>query len=191
MKAAVLNANDNELCDTMTFEQMRTVYYQSRNYPTMLSRVFWSDANMAQVVAEVARVLSAQNDMEVVVQTDTLFFETCARICSTAANVVDIDRGLLLLNQAVVSELLYSLMSSTRQRKLFLKWAVHGDRDIYLPPPVLTHGRRRIIRPTSEVYQVQHNPNGRYNQEFQQTLANRCKYTQFTMFDRVLGKDMP
>jgi hypothetical protein len=143
---------------------------------------------MAQVTAAVAQLLSAQNGMEVVVQPDTLFYETCARICGSAANVVDIDRGLLRLNQLVVSELLYSLTSSTRQRKLFLKWAVHGDRDLFLPPPILTHGRQRIIRPTTEVYQVQHNPNGRYNQEFQQSLANRCKYSQFPMFDRVLGK---
>jgi hypothetical protein len=189
-KSAVY-ANDPHLCDVMTFAEMRTAYFRDIHYPTMLSRVFWSDANMNRLTGEVARVLSERAKARVLVQPDLVFYETCARLCGSTANVVDIAGSLLLLNQVVASELIYLLMSATRQRKLFLKWAITGDRDIFLPPPVLTHGRHRIVQPTSEVYQVQHNPNGRYNQEFQQALAGRCKYSQFTMFDKLLDKNTP
>jgi len=187
--AGAVYANDDHPCDFQTFETMRQGYYRDGHYPTVLSVAFWSDANMTYVTQQVGRVLSEQTEMDVVVQPDTVFYNICARLCAASANVLDVQSALQVLNQVVVNDLSYVLMASVRQRKLFLKWAVHGDRDVYLPPPVQTHGRKRIVRPTSEVYQVQHNPNGRYNQEFQQAMASRCTYSQFPMFDKLLDKN--
>jgi hypothetical protein len=182
-------ANNEHPCDFQSFETMRQAYYRDNHYPTVLSLAFWSDANMAHLTREVGRILGQQTEMDVVVQPDTVFYNICARLCAASANVLDVHSGLQVLNDVVAKELVYVLIASVRQRKLFLKWAVHGDRDVFLAPPLQSHGRKRIVRPTSEVYQVQHNPNGRYNQEFQQAMANRCTYSQFPMFDKVLDKN--
>jgi len=190
VRTAVFSNSENP-CDFQTFETMRQAYFRERHFPTVLSLTFWSNANMTLITKEVGRVLSEQTEMDVVVQPDTVFFNICARICAGAGNVLDVQSALKMLNEATISQLAYVLMASVQQRKLYLKWAIHGDRDIYLPPPLQTHGRKRIVRPTSEVYQVQHNPNGRYNAEFQQALANKCKYSQFPMFDRVIDKNTP
>jgi len=186
---AAVYANNEHPCDFQSFETMRQAYYSDSHYPTVLSLAFWSDANMTHVTHAVGRLLSEETELDVVVQPDTVFYNICAHLCGSSANVLDVQSGLQRLNEVVIKELHYVLSAAVSQRKLFLKWAVHGDRDVYLPPPLPSHGRKRIVRPTSEVYQVQHNPNGRYNQEFQQAMANRCTYSQFPMFDKILDKN--
>lgn len=172
----------------LTFRQMRDSYFNNPRHSGGLAQLFWSDQNLCFVVNELERILTDQAQMVVAVVLDETFFGTCSRLCETSANVADIPTALRALNQAVISDLVGIHMSSIRQRKLFMKQAIFGDRVKFLPPAQMTHGRDRILRPTTEVYTVQHNPNSRYNDEFKDRLKATPQYSQFEMFDRILGR---
>jgi hypothetical protein len=131
--------------------------------------------------------LSEEAQLDVLVATDDDFFLTCKRVVSESANTMDVATAIEVVNSLVLRALEKLHMSAIRQRKLYVKWALYGDRDEYLPPPLLTHGRGRILAPTSEVYTVQHNPNGRYMREFQDRISQRRPYSQFPMFNKVMA----
>jgi hypothetical protein len=185
-KKTLLPAKKMFDCDTVRV--MREAYYSSGRPRTAVSTVFWSDENMRYVIGQIESFLTEFAEMPVSIELDTVFFNICCDLCGTASNLVNVQSGLDALNQAVVSDVVYSHQSSIRQRKLFMKWAIHGDRDQFLAPPMDTHGRKRIIRPTTQDYMVQHNPNSRYFQEFQDRINARRPYWQYPLFDKVMGK---
>ena len=174
--------------DTLTFRRMRDAYFNDPRHASGLAQVFWSDENLRAVVRELERVLTIETQMDVSVVLDSTFFSTCAQLCGTSPNVADIQTALLALNEVVVRQLVRIHMSAIRQRKIFMKQAIFGDRVAFLPPPQMTHGRDRILKPTTEVYAVQHNPNSRYNEEFQARLRATPQYSQPEMFDKILGR---
>jgi hypothetical protein len=173
--------------NNLSVPTMREQYYVTGGPRTAVSTVFWSDENMKFVISEINRFLTDFAKFPVSIELDTMFYNTCARLCGTAANLVNVPLALNALNQAVVSDMMNSHMSSIRQRKLFMKWAIHGDRDQFLAPPMDTHGRKRIIRPSTQDYMVQHNPNSRYFQEFQDRVNARKPYWQYPLFNKIMG----
>ena len=167
----------------MTCDHMRQTYFGQTRSASNVAKLFWTDANLQFVKSEVERLLTRLSQMDVAIVSDAGFYNVCENKCNFSTNLFDVQRGLDALNTAVINDLVHIHLSSIKQRKIFMKLAVFGDRDWYLPPPEMTHGRRRIIKPSSEAYTVQHNPNGRYNEEFQTRLKNMRKYTQFPLFD--------
>jgi hypothetical protein len=175
-------------CRQIAVRTMRESYYRSGRPRTAVSTVFWGDANITSIIIEIERLLTECAEMPVEIELDTMFYNICSRLCGTAANLVNVQLGLDALNRAVIDELVYSHRSSISQRKLYMKWAIHGDRVQFLPPPISTHGRQRALRPSTQDYMVQHNPNGRYYQEFKQRIDARKPYWQYPLFDKVMGK---
>ena len=175
-------------CESFTFRHMRDAYFNNTRHASALAQVFWSDENMRFVVGELEKILTRETQMDVSVVLDLTFYTTCAHLCGTSPNVADIPMALRALNEVVVDSLKRKHMSAIRQRKVFMKQAIFGDRVKFLAPPQSTHGRGRILKPTTEVYSVQHNPNSRYFEEFQARLKAAPQYSQFPMFDKILGR---
>jgi hypothetical protein len=171
----------------LTCDHMRAAYFKQAGSVPDVVRYFWTDENLNFVRSEIERLLTRETQMDVVITPDSGFYDVCRHLCGMCANVDDVQRGLDALNKAVVNDLVHVHLSSIKQRKLFFKLAIHGDRELFLPPPQMTNGRRRIIKPSTEAYMVQHNPNGRYNEEFKARLKNMRKSTQFPLFDVVLN----
>lgn len=171
----------------LTCDEMRQNYFSQARYVPDVVRYFWTDENLSYVKSEIERLLTRETQMDVAITPDSGFYDVCQNLCGMCANVDDVPRGLKALNEAVVNDLVHIHLSSIKKRKLFFKLAIYGDRDQFLPPPQLTNGRKRIIKPSTEAYMVQHNPNGRYNEEFKTRLKNMRKSTQFPLFDIVLN----
>ena len=170
-----------------SWEQMRQTYFAQARYVTGIATQFWTDANLHHVKSETERLLKRETGMDVVITTDGDFYGVCERLCGVCANLDDVARGLEALNRAVVNDLVHLHLSAIRKRKLFMKQVIYRDRDKYLPRPEMTHGRKRIVKPTTGAYMVQHNPNSRYNEEFKANLKNRRMYSQAPLFDAILG----
>lgn len=172
---------------TMTWDHMRHSYFSQANYVTDIAKQFWTDANLEHVKKEIERLLTCETEMDVAVVPDFSFYIECSRLCGMCANLEDVERGLQALNRAVVNDLVHLHVSSIKKRKLFLKQVNYNDRLLFLPPPQASNGRQRSVKPSTEAYMVQHNPNGRYNEEFKAQLRNTRPYSQSPLFDVVLG----
>ena len=172
----------------LTCDHMRQTYFGQIRSPSNVAKLFWTDSNLQFVRSEVERLLTRESQMDVSITSDAGFYNVCENLCNFTTNLFDVQRGLDALNKAVINDLVYVHLSSIKRRKIFMKQAIYGDRDLYLPPPELTHGRKRIIKPSTEAYMVQHNPNSRYNEEFQTRLKNTRKYSQFPLFDLLTQK---
>jgi hypothetical protein len=172
---------------SMTWDHMRQTYFSQAKHVTDIARHFWTDANLEHVKKETERLLTRETEMDVAIVPDFGFYSECERLCGQCANLEDVALGLHALNRAAVNDLVHLHLSSIKKRQLFMKQVINNDRLLFLPPPQVSNGRKRIIKPSTVAYMVQHNPNGRYNEAFKACLKNTRQYSQAPLFEAVTG----
>ena len=149
-----------------------------RNYgytSNSCTNAFWDISNLTRLIQAIDDELSIQSGMLAKITIDNVFFLKVAEHVSLMPNSNDVQATIGFTNAMIVQEIVPLHLRQIKRRKLFLKTFIFQDRSKYMPRPLDTHGRNRVIRPSTEDYYIK-DPDARFNDEFQQRMIqNRSR----------------
>jgi hypothetical protein len=149
---------------------MQELYNRSGNRVTQTTQAFWRLCNLQGLVYAIEQEVSRRAGFPVQVLTDDYFFLQTAEIATTAPN----DMNVAAINAAVMAKMVEIYYMDILRRKLFYKYYIFEDRPRNLPLPLDTHGRHRIVRPSSYQYQSE-DPKSQYWNSFQDSMSTLNK----------------
>lgn|SRR5579872_1860867 len=151
------------------------MYLAQGNPDTFVARAFWHPQNILALVDSITKELEKRSGLQISFVMDYPFFSACVTLSKGVANTTYVKEALDILNANVMDYVVQDRMLAIRRQKLYYKYFIFNDREMFLPPPEDTLGRRRVIKPSSEAYYLQA-PYRRFWSDFQQGVQKQKNY---------------
>lgn len=138
--------------DLIPLEQMQELYLSQGYMHNAVTDLFWSVDNLTSILNELQRRVEECTKIQVRIAHDHSFFIHAAELANYTPNQFNVPAGVAVLNHRVIEKELPIHVNQIRRRKLRIKWFINQDHPKYFQRPIDTHGRRRLLRPSSEGY---------------------------------------
>ena len=133
-------------------EDMLNLYMTQGYYKSELAMMFFSPENQRKIWQQVETNVSALAEKPVQIFVDYESFQNLADTASFAMLLCPLEEMISRMNTKTITEQTEKYYARIRRNRLYTKWFINGDHPRTMEPPAANHGRRRIMRPTSENY---------------------------------------